>query len=102
MRKGDPEGEKLLDDVLLQVIPVLLSCSSFWVFYQIEVGPVVVQPSRNKDYGELHDEDLKQHPIHLLHHIANFVWRGLRIAEYLGINASIHGKAYSPVCVSQD
>jgi hypothetical protein len=70
------------------------------MFQHIEVGPVVVQACRNEDYGQLQDEDLDEHPIHLLHHIADFVWRGLRIAEYLGINPGINGKAYSPVCVS--
>jgi hypothetical protein len=58
VRKGNPEGEELLDDVLLHVIPVLLSCSCFWMFQHIEVGPVVVQPCRNEDNGELQDEDL--------------------------------------------
>jgi hypothetical protein len=58
VRKGYPEGEKLLDDVFLHVIPVLLSCSSFWVLQHIEVGPVIVQACRNEDYGELQDEDL--------------------------------------------
>ena len=91
VRKGDPEGENLLDDVFLQVIPVLLRRPGLRVLQQIVVGPIIVQPRRNDYYGQLQDEDLDQHPIHLLHHIANLVWRGLRVAEYLGVNPGIDG-----------